>query len=79
MRALAVLLLLSAGGVMLAAYWNLPDASVCAQINQVNESLGGAPTCSSTPAAGYQVAAAVPAVAAVVAFVVGQARAARRI
>lgn len=79
MRAWAVLLLIGSGGVMLAAYWNKPSASVCAQINQINASLGGPATCSSSPAAGYLVAAAALAGAAVALFVVGQARAGRRL
>jgi hypothetical protein len=56
---LGVLLLIVAVILLVFAFGNHPSAQVCADINNVQQQLGGPPTCSTAPHTGLIVAAAV--------------------
>lgn len=45
--------------IIVHAYASLPDASACQTINQVRQSLGQAPDCSSSPSPAALITAAV--------------------
>jgi hypothetical protein len=61
-RALGILLIV-------AAHMNAPSASACSRINDLNQALGAAPTCSTAPSVAYFVAGALLVIAGVLVLV----------
>jgi hypothetical protein len=52
-RVLGVLLIVAAPVAVAIGYANAPSASACSRINDLNQALGAAPTCSTAPSTVY--------------------------
>lgn len=67
-RIAGVLALIAAFVVVLAGYASVPSAYACNVVNSMDVQLGNPPSCSTTPAAGYFVAAILLALVSLLCF-----------
>jgi hypothetical protein len=68
-RALGILLIIAAPVAVAIGYATAPSASACSRINDLNQALGAAPTCSTAPSAAYFAAGAVLVIAGVLVII----------
>jgi hypothetical protein len=66
---LGIALIIAAPVAVAVGYANAPSASACTRINDLNQALGAAPTCSTAPSAGYFLTGAALLIAGVLVLV----------